>query len=100
MKTIRAETIEDVCYKLICHASIHLPPEVQNALANAYRKEKNPLAKTYFKAMLDNVEVARTRNVPLCQDTGIAMYYITIGSEVHIDGNIREFARRSRSYTG
>lgn len=95
MKTIRAKTIEEVCYKLISYASIHLPPEVESAITNAYRKEKDPLAKTYFKAMLDNIDVARSRNVPLCQDTGIAMYYMTIGSGVHIDGNIREAADRA-----
>ena len=82
MKTIKAETIEEVCYKLICHASVHLPPEVEKTISDAHRKETDPLAKIHFKAMLDNIDVARTRNVPLCQDTGIAMYYITMGSKV------------------
>ena len=89
MKTIQAKTIEDVCYKLISHASIHLPPEIEKTIAEAHEKETNPLAKIHFKAMLDNIEVARTRNAPLCQDTGIAMYYITVGSKVGIDGDMR-----------
>jgi len=89
VKTIQAETIEDVCYKLISHASIHLPPEVEKTISDAHQKETNPLAKIHFKAMLDNIDVARTRNVPLCQDTGIAMYYITMGSKVCIDGDMR-----------
>ena len=38
MKTIPAETIEDVCYKLICHASIHLPPEVEKTFDRSFSR--------------------------------------------------------------
>jgi fumarate hydratase subunit alpha/L(+)-tartrate dehydratase alpha subunit len=89
MKTIRAKTIEDVCYRLICHASVNLPPEVESAIQEAYARETKALARTYFEAMLENIEVARLRQAPLCQDTGIPMYYLNIGSGVHVEGDMR-----------
>ncbi len=89
MKTIQSAVVEEVCYKLLSHAAVELPPEVEKAIQEAYKKDTNPSAKIYFQAMLDNIDMARERRIPLCQDTGIPMYYITIGSEVHINGNLR-----------
>jgi len=90
MKNIKSPIIEEVCYKLLTHASVELPPEVEKAIGNAYQKESNPIGKSYFKAMVDNIRIARERKIPLCQDTGIPMYYITLGSEIHIKGGLRE----------
>lgn len=90
MKIIQSAVVEDVCYKLLSHAAVELPPDVEKAIQDAYQKETNPSAKIYFQAMLNNIDVARQKRVPLCQDTGIPLFYITLGSEVHIDGNLRE----------
>ncbi len=90
MRNIKSSVVEEVCYKLLKHASIELPPEVEKAIQDAYQKESNPIGKSYFKAMMDNIRIARERKIPLCQDTGIPMYYITLGSEIHIKGGLRE----------
>ena len=90
MNTIDADCIEEVCYRAMVHAAIELPPEVESAINAAYQRETQPLARRYFQAMLDNIAVARKKRVPLCQDTGIPMYYITLGSEVHIKGGLRQ----------
>lgn len=97
MKVIDSSVVEEVCYKLLTHASIELPPEVEQALHEAYQRETNPTAKIYFQAMFDNITIARKKRVPLCQDTGIPMYYITLGSEVHIKGSLRESVNRATS---
>lgn len=90
MKIIDSSIVEEICYKLLTHASFELPPEVERAIQNAYEKESDPIGKSYFRAMLDNINIARERRVPLCQDTGIPMYYITLGSEIHVQGRLRE----------
>lgn len=89
MKIIQSGVVEEVCYKLLSHAAVELPPDVEKAIQDAYQKETNPSAKIYFQAMLNNIDVARQKRVPLCQDTGIPMFYITLGSEVHINGSLR-----------
>ena len=90
MKQISAKFIEEVCYKLMVNASIELPPEVERAINDAHKRETNPRAQQYFNAMLKNIEVARKKRVPLCQDTGIPMYYVTLGSGVKIEGDFRK----------
>jgi len=95
MKIIDSCMIEEVSYKLLKYASWELPPEVERAIQNAYAKETTPLAKTYWKAMLQNIIIAREKRVPLCQDTGIPIYYMTLGSGVHVKGGIREAINRA-----
>jgi len=90
MKIIDSATIENVCYKLLSRAAIELPPEVEKAIRKASEEETHPAGKIYFSAMLENIEVARKLKRPLCQDTGVPMYYMTIGSEVHIKGGLRK----------
>lgn len=97
MKKIKSSVIEDVCYKLLTHASIELPPEIEKAIQEAYQKESNPTGKFYFKAMLDNINISRERRVPLCQDTGIPMFYITLGSELYIQGSLRDAVNSATS---
>lgn len=92
---IEATKMEEVCYRLLCHASIELPPEVERALEAAYHRESHPTAKAYFQAILENLHIARERRVPLCQDTGVPVYYITLGSAVSIAGNLREAVERA-----
>ncbi len=90
MRHIKSSVVEEVCYKLLKHASVELPPEVEKAIRDAYQKESDPVGKSYFGAMLENIQIAREKKIPLCQDTGIPMYYMTLGSEVHIQGSLRE----------
>jgi tartrate dehydratase alpha subunit/fumarate hydratase class I-like protein len=59
MKHIRASVIEDVCYKLLTHASIELPPEVEKAIQEACHRETHPAGRSYFEAMLENIRIAR-----------------------------------------
>ncbi len=97
MKTIASHVVEDVCYKLLTHASIELPPDVEKAIQQAYLQESLPEAKIYFQAMMDNIRVAKETKRPLCQDTGVPIFYITIGSEVHIKGGLREAVNKATS---
>lgn len=90
MGTIGADQIENVAYTLLRHASTELPPEVERALRNAWERESNPTAKAYFAAILENLDIARRDGVPVCQDTGVPMYYVTLGSRVLVEGNLKQ----------
>ena len=89
MKIIQSSTLEETCYNLLTTASIELPPEVEKAIQEACQRETHPAGRSYFEAMLENIRIARNKKVPLCQDTGIPMFYVTLGSEVHIEGGFR-----------
>ena len=59
---------------------IELPRDIREALAKAYRKETEEVGKIQLKVILDNIRLAETSQVPMCQDTGLITFYVTIGN--------------------
>lgn len=76
MKLIVSET----CFKLIEQASTKLPNDVIKALEKAKSYETNSTAKSQLGAILRNIKLARDKEMPLCQDTGIFSFYLEAGT--------------------
>ncbi len=76
MKLILSET----CFKLIKQASTILPKDVIKALEKAKSYETDSTAKSQFDAILSNIKLARDKELPLCQDTGIFSFYLEAGT--------------------
>ena len=74
--------IEDVAFKLLQLAVIELPKDVKDALKRAYREETSGVGKTQLEAILRNIELAEETRTPLCQDTGVIIFYIKAGADV------------------
>jgi fumarate hydratase subunit alpha len=70
------KTVEDVAVKLLQLAVTELPKDVKAALQSAYRKEESEAGKTQLKAILDNMELAEKTRTPMCQDTGVIIFYV------------------------
>lgn len=77
---ITKELIKDVTISILRRAEIKLPKDVKEALMTAYGKEEKEFAKTQLKAMLENTKLAEKTLKPLCQDTGIPIFYVNIGN--------------------
>ena len=75
-----AETVESLCIS----AGYELPEDVLAALEEAARKESNPGAVKILNQLIDNAHIAADENIPLCQDTGLAVVFVEQGSEVAI----------------
>lgn len=67
--------------KFISLVAVKLPDDVPPALVNASRVEDSPHARLVYEAMFKNLEVATHRNVPLCQDTGVLEFFLTLGED-------------------
>ena len=74
------ELIRDVTITILRRAETTLPGDVKEALARAYECETNEIAKVQLEAMLKNVTLAEEMQRPLCQDTGIPLFYVKLGS--------------------
>ena len=72
--------VEDATIEVLRKASIELPPDVMDALRNAYENESNDLGKSQLEAILKNIRLAKELNKPICQDTGVMIFYVTIGN--------------------
>ncbi len=86
MKKISADTIYKKVKQKILEAVTVLRDDVIIAIKEALKKEKNKLAKEVLEQILKNAEIAKKYKLPLCQDTGIGVFFCEIGSEVEIEG--------------
>ena len=68
---------------LLRKAEIELPEDVKSALIRAEIIEENQVAKSQLQAILKNIEIAKNHGIPMCQDTGIMIFFVELGTEFH-----------------
>lgn len=92
VKDISVSTITKTVRDLCINANCTLPGDVEDCIRQSSLSEPWPIAKKVLKNILENIDIARKDQVPLCQDTGLACVFIEIGQEVHITGGCLEDA--------
>ncbi len=90
MREISASQITDAVVKLIYEASYNIDPSIENAVKCGIEKEITPAGKNVLEQIAKSYEVARDEQIAICQDTGMAVFFIEVGQEVHIDGNFED----------
>ena len=89
MREIEAASIVESVRDLCIEANTRLPPEHLAALRRALDAEESDLGREVIERLLENAKVARERCIAFCQDTGYAVFFVELGSEVRIpDGDI------------
>ena len=73
--------IEDTVVKLLQLAAVQLPPDVKEAIKRAYHEETNETGKIQLEAIVKNIELAEKANTPICQDTGVIIFYVKVGAQ-------------------
>ncbi len=92
MKIITTEQIEESVYRAFLRAGKRIVPAYKAKLADARTCESNPRTVFALDFMIRNAELAEEKNLPVCQDTGVACVFLEIGQEVHIEGDFIEDA--------
>lgn len=90
MRIISAADITDTVARLCIQANTQLPADIAAALDRQRKQEPWPLAQETLELLWDNLEVAEAKNLPICQDTGMACVFVELGQDVHIEGNFEE----------
>ncbi len=90
MRTIPAARITEAVARLCIRANTVLPPDIAAALEACRASEPWPLAGDTLDLLRDNLSRAGERNLPICQDTGMACVFVELGQEVHIEGNFEQ----------
>ncbi len=86
MREITVQEITDTVARLCMEANYYLPEDVLASLQAAREAEPSPVGKEVLDRILENAEIARREQMPLCQDTGLTVVFLEIGQEVHIVG--------------
>lgn len=86
MRNLDTALIENAVYKAALHAGVNLTSSCKSALCSAYKSEREGAAKFALGELIKNSEVAKEMGMPVCQDTGMAVVILEIGSEVCLTG--------------
>lgn len=92
MKTriISSQTIIDTVKKLFMDCNYYIGDDVMTALKSARENEQSDVGKSVLSQIIENDEIAAAEQIPLCQDTGMAVLFVEYGDKVAVDGDFEQ----------
>ncbi|MCR4568727.1 MAG: fumarate hydratase [Pseudobutyrivibrio sp.] len=88
MKTINTSTIISTIKDMCIKANHYLSNDMNAALKEAVETEKSEIGKKILNQLQENLIIADKEMIPICQDTGMAVFFVEIGQDVHIEGGL------------
>lgn len=92
MREINVDLITKAVRDLSIEANYFLNSDIKNSLKKAKKEETFDIAKDILGKIIDNSEIAKNEEMPMCQDTGMACVFLEIGQDVHFVGGLLEDA--------
>lgn len=90
MRKIDSSLISEVVARLCIDANYHLPPDMKKQIISSSKEESWETASIILDQIIENFNIADENLQPICQDTGLACVFLSIGQDVHIKGNLEE----------
>lgn len=87
MRIINSDIITETVAKMCIRANCYLNDDIKSAIKNATESEASDVGRGVLEKLLENAEIASEKEVPICQDTGMAVFFVKIGKEVFIEGD-------------
>ncbi|MBQ8846211.1 MAG: fumarate hydratase [Lachnospiraceae bacterium] len=92
MRAIHTDLIKEAVKEMCIEANLVLSPDVESRIYAAEQEETAELGKKILSQLKENMEIAKAESIPICQDTGMAIIFLEIGQEVHLEGDYLEDA--------
>ena len=86
MRTIHTDEITENIKEMCMQVNVRLSDDVKAALLAGKEKEESVIGRQILGQLEENMKIAATENIPICQDTGMTVVFLKIGQEVHIEG--------------
>lgn len=86
MRTIHTDEIIKNIKEMCIEANLHLSEDMEVAIKAAKESETGQLGKQILGQLCENMEIAKTDEIPICQDTGMAIFFVKVGQDLHIEG--------------
>jgi len=89
--------IQNAIVELLRKTVVKLPADIEKRIRQAYAEETDEVPRMQLKAIVDNIELAEKGNTPMCQDTGVTIFYVTLPREckVNVEKGIVEGVRKA-----
>lgn len=92
MRTIHTDQITEAIKEMCIEANLVLSKDVESRLCDAKEKETSELGQKILSQLEENMKIAKEENIPICQDTGMAIIFLELGQEVCLSGAYLEDA--------
>lgn len=86
MRELGVETIISAVRNLCIDSNCYLNDDIRQAIALAAETEHSPVGKSVLESLLTNADIAKEKEMPICQDTGMMILFVEVGQELHITG--------------
>lgn len=86
MRKISSSAVTEAVKEMCISANCHIDASIKKALEFSVETENSKIGKTVLSNLLKNAQIAVQKEVPICQDTGMAVFFVEIGQEVYIEG--------------
>ena len=90
MREISALQVTEVVKRLCIEANCYLPQDMKSCIESSHAEENWPQAREILERIMENYKIAEQETRPICQDTGLACVFMSVGQDVHIDGNLTD----------
>jgi len=87
LKKISSEKVIEAVKQLCIEANLYLGSDVINSFEENLKLEKSDAGKNILDILIENANIAKENNIPICQDTGMAVFFVEVGQEVVIEGD-------------
>ena len=88
MKVIHTEQITENIKEMCMEANYYLSEDMKDVLCEAAEKEESPLGCQILNQLKENLDIAGENQIPICQDTGMAVVFASVGQDVRIEGGV------------
>ena len=92
MRVVNTSEITKNIKEMCIDVNLSLSSDVKNAILDAQEREESSLGKQILGQLEKNMEIASETNIPICQDTGMAVVFLKVGQDVHFEGDYIEDA--------
>ena len=86
MRTLHTDEIIQNVKEMCIEANLHLSADMKEAICNAKDTETGALGKQILGQLCENMDIAAKEEIPICQDTGMAVFFVKVGQDLHIEG--------------
>lgn len=87
MRVVKSSVITQTVRDLCIDTNIQMPKDLEKKIIDSQKQEENELGREILADLCENMTAARDMNLPICQDTGMAVILADVGQEIYIDGD-------------
>ena len=88
MRVINTEIIKEKVKEALLRANFELDPDFQKLLEKALNEEQSLTGREVLRDLIENMKIAKRERIPLCQDTGMVNFYVEMGQEIKLEGDL------------